>query len=93
MKYFTKEWFDDTILAGMCFQVRKSAKAESFSEKYYLSLYKGQKKWFIKNEKYIAKHKRDYHTDCQKHVDSHICPFFYNEKPRYNKKRGKHARH
>ena len=58
MRYFTKEWFDDTILAGMCFQVRKSAKAESFSEKYYLSLYKGQKKWFIKNEKYIAKHNK-----------------------------------
>ena len=56
MKYFTKEWFDDTILAGMCFQVRKSAKAETFSEKYYLSLYKDQKKWFVKNEKYIAKH-------------------------------------
>lgn len=58
MKYFTKEWFDDTILAGMCFQVRKSAKAESFSEKYYLSLYKDQKKWFVKNEKYIAKHNK-----------------------------------
>ena len=58
MKYFTKEWFDDTILAGMCFQVRKSAKAETFSEKYYLSLYKDQKKWFVKNEKYIAKHNK-----------------------------------
>lgn len=58
MKYFTKEWFDDTILAGMCFQVKKSDKAEAFSEKYYLSLYKSQKKWFIKNEKYIAKHNK-----------------------------------
>ena len=58
MKYFTKEWFDDTVLAGMCFQIRKSAKAEAFSEKYYLSLYKDQKKWFIKNEKYIAKHNK-----------------------------------
>ena len=58
MKYFTKEWFDDTILAGMCFQVKKSDKAAEFSEKYYLSLYKDQKKWFIKSEKYIAKHNK-----------------------------------
>ena len=58
MKYFTKEWFDDTILAGMCFQVKKSDKAAEFSEKYYLSLNKDQKKWFIKSEKYIAKHNK-----------------------------------
>ncbi len=58
MKYFTKEWFADTILAEMCFQVRKSSKAAKFSEKYYLSLYKEQKKWFIKNEKFIAKHNK-----------------------------------
>ena len=58
MKYFTKEWFDDTILAAMCFQVRKTAKASKFSEKYYLSLYKDQKKWFVKNEKFIAKHNK-----------------------------------
>ena len=59
MKYFTKEWFADTILAGMCFQVRKSSKASKFSEKYYLSLYKEQKKWFVKNEKFIAKHNKE----------------------------------
>jgi hypothetical protein len=58
MKYFTKEWFADTILAEMCFQVRKSAKAAVFSEKYCDSLRKEQKKWFIKNEKFIAKHNK-----------------------------------
>ena len=58
MKYFTKEWFDATILAGMCFQIKKSTKAETFSEKYFLSLYKDQKKWFVKNEKFIAKHNK-----------------------------------
>lgn len=58
MKYFTKKWFADTVLAEMCFQVKKTAKAEKLSEKYYLSLYKDQKKWFIKNEKFIAKHNK-----------------------------------
>lgn len=58
MKYFTKEWFANTILAEMCFQIRKSAKAAKFSEKYYEALYKEQKKWFVKNEKFIAKHNK-----------------------------------
>lgn len=58
MKYFTKEWFSDTILAEMCFQIRKSAKAATFSEKYHNSLYKEQKKWFVKQEKFIAKHNK-----------------------------------
>ena len=58
MKYFTKEWFADTILASMCFQVRKSSKASKFSEKYFLSLYKEQKKWFVRSEKFVAKHNK-----------------------------------
>ncbi len=58
MKYFTKEWFADTVLAEMCFQVKKTAKAAKFSEKYCLSLYKDQKKWFVKNEKFISKHNK-----------------------------------
>ena len=58
MKYFTKEWYADTILADMCFQLKKSSKAEKFNEKYFLSLYNAQKKWFIRSEKYIAKHNK-----------------------------------
>ena len=56
MKYFTKQWYRDTILAEICFQMRSSSKAEQFSEKYFASLYEAQKKWFVKNEKRIAKH-------------------------------------
>ena len=55
MKYFTKEWYKDTILAEMCFQLKHTSNAEKFSEKYFNSLYKAQKKWFVKNEKRMAK--------------------------------------
>jgi hypothetical protein len=55
MKYFTKEWYKDTILAEMCFQLKHTSNAEKFSEKYFNSLYKAQKKWFIKNEKHTAR--------------------------------------
>ena len=55
MKYFTKEWYKDTIVAEMCFQLKHTSSAEKFSEKYFNSLYKAQKKWFVKNEKRIAK--------------------------------------
>lgn len=55
MKYFTKEWYKDTILAEMCFQIKHTSNAEKFSEKYFNSLYKAQKKWFVKNEKHIAR--------------------------------------
>ena len=58
MKYFTKEWYADTILADMCFQIHSSSKAEKPDEKYYLSLYNSQKKWFIRSEKFIAKHNK-----------------------------------
>ena len=55
MRYFTKEWYNDTLLADMCFQIKSSAGAEKFSEKRFESLYKAQKKWFVKNEKRVAK--------------------------------------
>ena len=58
MKYFTKEWYNDTILAEMCFQIKHTSNAEKLSEKYFNSLYKAQKKWFIKNQKRIAKFTR-----------------------------------
>jgi hypothetical protein len=58
MKFFTKEWYADTILADMCFQLKASSKAAKFDEKYFLSLYNGQKKWFVRSKKYIAKHNK-----------------------------------
>lgn len=55
MKYFTKEWYNDTILAEVCFQMRSTSQADKFSEKHFKSLYEGQKKWFMRSEKLIAK--------------------------------------
>lgn len=55
MRYFTKEWYNDTLLAEVCFQMKSSSQADKFSEKHFNSLYEGQKKWFLKSEKVIAK--------------------------------------
>ena len=55
MRYFTKEWYNDTLLAEVCFQMRSTSQADQFSEKHFKSLYEGQKKWFLKSEKVIAK--------------------------------------
>ncbi|MBQ8407853.1 MAG: hypothetical protein IJY39_03220 [Clostridia bacterium] len=56
MKYFTKEWYRDTLVAQMCFQIRKDAKAAKHSDKYFNSLYSAQKSWFVKHLKRAAKH-------------------------------------
>jgi hypothetical protein len=40
----------------MCFQIKRSDRAAQFSEKYFSSLYEAQKKWYVKNEKHIARH-------------------------------------
>lgn len=56
MRYFTKDWYNDTVLAEMCFQVKHSPKAAKFNEKYFQSLYNAQKSWFVKNEKRTAKY-------------------------------------
>ena len=56
MKYFTKDWYNDTVLAEMCFQIKSSHKAEKFNEKYFHSLYEAQKSWFVKNEKRVSKY-------------------------------------
>lgn len=55
MRYFTKEWYHDTILAEMCFQLKKTSRASKYSESFFQYLYKSQKKWFINNQKHIAK--------------------------------------
>lgn len=59
MKYFTEEWHRDTILAEMCFQVRKNSKASKFSEKYFQLLYADQKKWYIRHLKHAARFMRE----------------------------------
>ena len=55
MKYFTKEWYADTLVADMCFQLKSTPKAAKVNEKFFNSLYNGQKKWFVRSEKIIAK--------------------------------------
>lgn len=56
MKYFTKEWYHDSLVAQMCFQVRKDAKAAKASDKYFESLYSMQLNWFVKHMKRAARH-------------------------------------
>lgn len=56
MKYFTKEWYHDTLVAQMCFQIRKDARAAKYSDKYFESLYASQMSWFAKHMKRTARH-------------------------------------
>ena len=56
MRYFTKDWYNDTVLAEMCFQIKGSHKAEKFNEKYFKSLYEAQKNWYVKTEKRTCKY-------------------------------------
>ena len=58
MKYFTPEWYNDTVVAQMCFQLRKTGKAASFSEKFFERLYAIEKKAFLKHSKRAAKFER-----------------------------------
>ena len=56
MRYFTKEWYNNTIVSEMCFQMRKDRKAATFSEKFFESLYESQKSWYVKHLKRASKH-------------------------------------
>ena len=58
MRYFTKEWYTDSLVAEMCFQLRKTDKAGAFSEKYFEKLYALEKKMYIKHLKRAAKFER-----------------------------------
>jgi hypothetical protein len=55
MNYFTPEWYNDTIVAEMCFQLRKTGKAAAFSEKFFERLYAVEKRAFLKHSKRAAK--------------------------------------
>lgn len=56
MRYFTEKWYKDTILAEMCFQIKKTSRAAKHSESFFEYLYKSQKKWFVNNQKHFAKY-------------------------------------
>ena len=58
MRYFTEKWYKDSILAEMCFQIKKTSRASKHSESFFEYLYKSQKKWFINNQKHFAKYTR-----------------------------------
>ena len=55
MKYFTLEWYHDTLVSQMCFSLSKSAKAAKYSDKFFESLYKKEKKWYVRYLKRTAR--------------------------------------
>jgi hypothetical protein len=58
MRYFTKQWYTDSLVAEMCFQLRKTEKAGEFSDKYFEKLYELERKMYIKHLKRAAKFER-----------------------------------
>jgi len=55
MKYFTKEWYNDTLIADMCFQLRKNESASVFSEKFFQRLYAVEERAYLRYSKRSAK--------------------------------------
>ena len=55
MKFFTEEWYHDTLVSQMCFTLRKSMRAATFNEKFFESLYKSEKKKYARSIKFICK--------------------------------------
>ena len=55
MRYFTKEWYNDTVIAEMCFAFRKTQKADVYSDKFFEKLYVIEKKAYLKHSKRAAK--------------------------------------
>ena len=51
MRYFTKEWYNNTLVAQMCFQLRKTEKAAKYSDKFYERLYTVEEKAYIRYRK------------------------------------------
>ena len=51
MRYFTKKWYNDTVVAAMCFQLRRTEKAAKHSDKFYEKLYALEEKAYIRYRK------------------------------------------
>ncbi len=51
MRYFTKEWYNDTLIADMCFQLRKTERASVFSESFFQRLYAVEERAYLKYSK------------------------------------------
>ena len=58
MKYFTEEWYHNTLISQMCFSLRKSNRATSLSDKFFEKLYNSEKSWYAKHLKRAAKFTR-----------------------------------
>ena len=58
MKYFTQEWYHNTLISQMCFSLRKSNRAAVLSDKFFEKLYKSEKAWYVKHLKRAAKFNR-----------------------------------
>ncbi len=58
MRYFTKEWYNDTVIAEMCFAFRKTQKADAYSDKFFEKLYAIEKKAYLRHCKRAAKFER-----------------------------------
>ncbi len=55
MRYFTKEWYIDSLIAEMCFQLRKTEKASVYSDRFFEKLYAIEQKAYIKFQKRYSK--------------------------------------
>ncbi len=58
MKFFTEEWYHNTLISQMCFSLRKSNRAESLSDKFFEKLYRSESGWYAKHLKRAAKFNR-----------------------------------
>ena len=58
MKFFTEEWYHNTLIAQMCFTIRKSGRASVLSDKFFEKLYKSEMAFYAKHLKRAAKFNR-----------------------------------
>ncbi len=55
MRYFTKEWYYGTLIADMCFQLRKTERAAVYSDAFFKYLYAVEERAYLKFCKRNAK--------------------------------------
>ena len=58
MKFFTEEWYHNTLISQMCFSIRKSGRASTLSDKFFEKLYKSEMAFYAKHLKRAAKFSR-----------------------------------
>lgn len=58
MKFFTEEWYHNTLISQMCFSIRKSGRASTLSDKFFEKLYKTEMSFYVKHLKRAAKFNR-----------------------------------